>query len=153
MPTIKAQIIAALAQRLHARIAAPVELNRDAPVTVDATQPEHVTMLIGMAQYVHEDTGAVYYRMPVTCVGRVWDGTPAGAQLVAAALEGTVRDVVCADRTLGGLAVDVMESAGGLDDEAALAVTNGPPAHVFVLTFEVLFTTAPGNASQLGYAA
>jgi hypothetical protein len=142
MPTpLREQVIAALADRLATLTGVRVERNRDREI-----EPSMMPMLVIVdgGQSVDEgNSGIRRYVLRLAIEGYVAAATPAGLGLALSDLYARTVELLLADHTLGGIAVDLRE--GDLADPVIDREPGHRPIAGFELSIEVEYWTAPGD--------
>lgn len=142
--SIREQVLAAVEARLSNIIGVTVERNRVEPVTVFPS----LVLVDGGHTVSDENTGLKLYALRLDVEGYVQAETadelgPALSDLYAKAIT-----ALMADRTLGGVAIDVRE--GELRDPEIDRTQGHGPHSAFSLAFEVDYATDPADPYQLG---
>ena len=145
MPTsIREQVLAAVAARLGTIGGVTVERNRVEPVTAFPA----LVMIDGGHTVTEENAGLKLYASRFDVEGYVQTTTAAELGPSLSDLYAKTVAALMADRTLGGVAIDVRE--GELRDPEIDRTPGHAPHAAFSLAFEVDYTTRPADPYQPG---
>jgi len=142
--SIREQVLAALESRLGTVAGVTVERNRVESVT----EFPALVMIDGGHTVTDENTGLKLYRLRIDVEGYVEATTAAELGPALSDLYAKAVAALMADRTLGGIAIDVHE--GELRDPEIDRTQGHGPHAAFSLAFEVDYATNPTDPYQPG---
>lgn len=148
--TIRERVLAAFAAQLAANVGAPatVERNCEAPAELEAIGVERVIVIDGDQEPADEPAGMGQrqYVLAVDVEGYVRTRRPNEVGPAINALHGRVLKAAFLDRTLGGLAVDVVDAGFWVD---VFRGDGASPGAGFGQTFAIGFRTSVDDPTVL----